>query len=50
MRRERATTTAANVRTNVRASAALEGGRWHEIDGSVLKLAESNSMSIVTAA
>ena len=31
----------------MRARAALEGGKRHEIDGRVLKLAESNSMSSV---
>ena len=29
----------------VRARAAVEGKRWHEIDSRVLKVAESNSMS-----
>ena len=28
-----------------RARAAFEGKRWHEMDGRVLKVAESNSMS-----
>ena len=31
----------------MRARAALEGGKRHEIDGRVLKVAESNSMSSV---
>ena len=31
----------------MRARAAIEGGSWHEIDGRVLKVAESNSMSSV---
>ena len=33
------------MRTAVRARAALDGGKWHEIFRRVLKVAESNSMS-----